>query len=230
MNAENKGGVDGKKALIQRLGPMIVRDPRAPFHRLIGRRRHRFITTLLELDRQHRLCHLGCGDGETLSRLEAEVKVGVERSAHHLEAAGKRLGSGVELVQAPFDALPFPDAYFDRILLTCELEEITEADRIFLEIRRVLAYNGLLVVAVSREGLLDDARGLFDRLRLLGVLGAGRWGSRLWPARLRNRWLDRTFSAEKLEEMIKGSFRIRRVLGIPFVPPYLVLIARLVRS
>jgi SAM-dependent methyltransferase len=56
------------------------------------------------------------------------------------------------------DALPFPNALFDRILLTHAVEESPDAVALLREVWRVLAPSGRVIVAVAaRNGLWADA-------------------------------------------------------------------------
>jgi SAM-dependent methyltransferase len=56
------------------------------------------------------------------------------------------------------DALPFPNALFDRILLVHAIEESPDATAMLREVWRVLAPSGRVVVAVAaRNGLWADA-------------------------------------------------------------------------
>lgn len=56
------------------------------------------------------------------------------------------------------EALPFPNALFDRVLVIHGLEESDDVDRLMAEVRRVLAPSGRVILAVvSRRGLWAGA-------------------------------------------------------------------------
>ncbi|HVI34550.1 class I SAM-dependent methyltransferase [Phenylobacterium sp.] len=90
----------------------------------------------------------------------------------HLQPAARRVVAampaqqGVEVwpavrnlaTLAAEDALPFPNALFDRILLVHAVEESPDAVALLREVWRVLAPSGRVVVAVAaRNGLWADA-------------------------------------------------------------------------
>jgi len=90
----------------------------------------------------------------------------------HLQGAARRVVAampaqqGVEIWPAAHnlatlageDALPFPNALFDRILLTHAVEESPDPVALLREVWRVLAPSGRVIVAVAaRNGLWADA-------------------------------------------------------------------------
>ena len=65
-----------------------------------------------------------------------------EPMARQLREKAKALAIPVEVVEAPAEALPFPDASFDTVALTLVLCTVPEPDRALAEIARVLKPGG----------------------------------------------------------------------------------------
>ncbi|MBR2813100.1 MAG: class I SAM-dependent methyltransferase [Reyranella sp.] len=118
---------------------------------------------------------LGCGDGELASRLArrgARV-TGLDADPRMLIAAHRRAEmESVELtlVRGSVDALPFPDASFDRVVAVTVLCFVRDADRAVAEMARVLRPGGhVLIGDLGRWSLWAAIR------RIRGWLGAATW-------------------------------------------------------
>jgi ubiquinone/menaquinone biosynthesis C-methylase UbiE len=98
-----------------------------------------------------RALDIGCGTGQLLSRLawgmpEGSLLVGVDPSWGMLRTASGRL-EVARPVQAAAERLPFRDATFDVIVSTASFRHWAEPSRALEEIRRVLADDGIAVIA-----------------------------------------------------------------------------------
>jgi len=101
-----------------------------------------------------RILEIGCGTGALTERLaaaapEAEV-TGLDGDERVLERARARLaGTGVELVAASVDEMPFGDAAFDRVVASLLLHHLDDATKAaaLSEAHRVLAPDGSLHIA-----------------------------------------------------------------------------------
>ena len=102
-----------------------------------------------------RILEIGCGTGALTERLATaappEVTVtGLDGDGRVLERARARLaGTGVELVEAGVDRMPFDDAGFDRVVASLLLHHLDDARKAaaLAEAHRVLAPAGSLHVA-----------------------------------------------------------------------------------
>jgi SAM-dependent methyltransferase len=123
--------------------------------------RHRWLAGLLGARPGERVVDLGCGTGASLvqvaAALDGGVAVGVDASLAALGRAADTLvpavaagGARALLVQADLnDALPFPDAAFDRVLCHDVLECLPDPEALAAEAGRVLRPDGRLVLAHS---------------------------------------------------------------------------------
>jgi len=130
----------------------------------------RFLVARLPTDRGHVL-DVATGTGLVAEALLARGfrVTGLDQSAEMLAVASKRFGDRVELVEAPADALPFPDASFDTVVCTFALCAIPDERRAVGEMIRVLRPGGLLLLADHIAGATWPVRGLQRILELATV-------------------------------------------------------------
>jgi SAM-dependent methyltransferase len=92
---------------------------------------------------------VGCGTG-TLAAALAERAVAkvwaIDREPAMVEQARARLQRGAQAKVAEAEALPFKDAWFDRAVMRLVVHHL-DRPAAFVELRRVLAPSGRLVVA-----------------------------------------------------------------------------------
>jgi ubiquinone/menaquinone biosynthesis C-methylase UbiE len=73
-----------------------------------------------------------------------------------------RAGISAQLVSAPAEALPFPDATFDVVVAVSTFEFVTDARVAINELARVLAPDGsVIIVTPGQSPILDLALRLF---------------------------------------------------------------------
>ena len=101
-----------------------------------------------------RVLEIGCGTGALTERLAAAAPeaavTGLDGDQRVLERARARLaGTGVELVTARADEMPFADAGFDRVVASLLLHHLDDATKAaaLAEAHRVLAPGGSLHIA-----------------------------------------------------------------------------------
>lgn len=110
---------------------------------------------------------IGVGSGLNLAFYDpAHVRkvTAIDLSAPLLDRALPRVRAAkvpVELVNANAEALPFPDAAFDSVVMTYTLCSITDPARALAELRRVLRPGGLLVFV--EHGLAHDDSARWQR-------------------------------------------------------------------
>ena len=138
-----------------------------PLSRLAGgEAAHRQLVDQADIESHHRILDIGCGTGNLTLLVkrrhpQADV-VGLDPDARALARArrkAEREGLALELHPGFSDALPFPDASFDRVVSAFMLHHLSmdEKARTLREARRVLRAGGGLHVldfATSGHGLL----------------------------------------------------------------------------
>ncbi len=116
------------------------------------------------------ILEIGIGTGGLLKELAARSSkvIGVDHSPAMLEEAGKRLTSdgvtGIDLRLGEMSHLPLSDRSVDCAVLNMVLHHAADPQAVLLEIRRILADNGRLILAdlarhereLAREQLADQ--------------------------------------------------------------------------
>ena len=105
----------------------------------------RFLVARLPADGGHVL-DVATGTGLVAEALLAHGfrVTGLDQSAEMLALARKRFGARVELVEAPADALPFPDASFDHLTFTYLLRYVDDPAATMRELARVVRPGGTI--------------------------------------------------------------------------------------
>jgi ubiquinone/menaquinone biosynthesis C-methylase UbiE len=92
---------------------------------------------------------IAAGTGIDFRHLPAGQVVAVDYSPHMLRRARRRLVSSpasIALVTGDAHGLPFPDATFRTVILSCTMCSVDDPARVFAELRRVLRPNGRLLM------------------------------------------------------------------------------------
>ena len=105
---------------------------------------------------------LGCGTGQLAAALAPFVRhvIAVDASAAMLQAARKRLHAldNVELRRGDLESLPIDDARLDAATLALVLHHLPEPDRALVEVARVLAPGGRLLIVDMLQHDRDSYR------------------------------------------------------------------------
>jgi ubiquinone/menaquinone biosynthesis C-methylase UbiE len=120
-----------------------------------------------ELSGAHAILDLGCGNGsyagDFVQRASTAQLVGADLSADMLQAAHRRIGCRMHLVQADAAALPFAPRTFDLVFMSHVLQLITNIDRCVADIATCLIADGVLIATVGVSGWRDIMSRLLGR-------------------------------------------------------------------
>ena len=156
---------------------------------VINRQPNRLAIEALRLSETNSVLELGVGSGWALRRILALSRCsqifGIDQSAEMLALSSRQVCSAVRrgralLVRAKFEALPFSDNCFDRLLAVNVAYFFSGHGGDFREARRVLRPGGRMVVYVSdRETLAsfpfarEDTHRSFDEGELVEAIRTG---------------------------------------------------------
>ena len=119
-----------------------------------------------ELAHARAVLDLGCGNGtycaEFVARVPTALVHGADLSAEMLDAARRRVGKRLSVVQADAAALPFHDASFDVVFMSHVLQLVDNIERCVAEVATCLAPGGRWITTVGVSGWRETVR------RLLG--------------------------------------------------------------
>lgn len=135
-----------------------------------------------------RVLEVSFGTGYLLNRYAAEYEVhGVELNKRLLEVARRNLKRDANLVQGRVEDLPYPNQYFDSVVVTMAFTGYPDAAQAMTELKRVLKVGGKLI--------LVDINYPKNPKNVLGV-----WLTKFWKAAgdlIRD--MDRLFQAFDLD-------------------------------
>ena len=94
---------------------------------------------------------IGCGTGALLSMIQEKRKdarlFGVDLSEQMIQVSKAKLGEKADLRVSDSEKLPFPNEAFDLVMCTFSFHHYPNPGAVLLEVRRVLAPSGRLILA-----------------------------------------------------------------------------------
>jgi len=182
--------------------------------RLIERLRVRAIARLLDARPHDRVLEVGCGGGNVLERI-AGRRVGLDLSPFILGKARARLGAAVPLVRGDATHLPFASGSFNRLFCSEVLEHLLDPRAALVEMRRVIRDDGVVVVSVPNEDLINQVKRAVFALPVVGRLARGGGDGYQVSEKMDDEWHLHAFSRAMLEELTVGLFRVTSAVGVP---------------
>lgn len=130
--------------LLQNVGDMALK------------RRAKRMIQQLELKNVDKILDLGCGDGYysyLLSRISLKIEViGIDNHVAAIESAKRQARKrNIKFIIGNAEKLPFPENYFDKIVMSEIIEHVKDDERVLREARRVLKQGGILVLTTPNK-------------------------------------------------------------------------------
>lgn len=183
---------------------------------------------LLSLPRGSRVLDLGCAFGFGTRLLESTYETyGHDLSSAYLDRA-RRTASRSTFTCGPADHVPYPDAYFDAVLLLDVLEHVPETESVIHEISRVVRPGGQLIVSVPNRGVLAALDSLNIYHALIGSWAPAPTDDPSWKRRPHHRHFD----LEEVRREFAPSFRVNHVhySGLGIAEPVNLLLLLMFRA
>lgn len=154
-----------------------------------------------------RVLDLGCafGFGTRLPARRFET-YGHDLSVPYITRARRSLPD-VTFTVGPADSVPYPDAFFDAVLLLDVMEHVPDDAAVVREIARVLRPGGTLILSVPNQGLLAGLDSLNVYQTIFSTRVPPPTDDPSWPA-VR---VHRHYSRQQLGMLLADRFTIRRV-------------------
>jgi ubiquinone/menaquinone biosynthesis C-methylase UbiE len=214
--------------MIREFDPDAYHNHPSPIVRFIETRR--VATLLRELDCRPglRVLEVGCGAGNILEQISDAELHGVDISDYILDKARARLGVRATVVKGDAEALPYPDQSFDRVYCSEVLEHVLDPAAVIAEMRRVLTHNGVAVVSVPNEELINNLKRVVFKTGPIArvLLQSGKEGYES-VENMEDHWHLHEFDEALLRKVVGNTFAIERILPVPFPGLPLRLVARL---
>jgi ubiquinone/menaquinone biosynthesis C-methylase UbiE len=198
--------------MVERYHPGRYHERSSLLVRAIEHARTRSIVRLLDALPHHRVLEVGVGAGNVLDEVPTGQRFGLDLSRSVLADARLRLASRATLLEGDAARLPFATHAFDRILCSEVLEHLPDPAEAVREIARVARPGSIVVLSVPNERLIDRAKGLLARVRLLGLLSSKDYQV---PEDMKDEWHLHAFDLETLRAIAEPVFRVQAVEAVP---------------
>jgi ubiquinone/menaquinone biosynthesis C-methylase UbiE len=178
----------------------------------IERARTRQIVRLLDAHPGQWIVEVGVGAGNVLGKVPVGRRFGLDLSMRLLNDARRRLGARASLVRGDAASLPIATRSVDRIICSEVLEHLPNPADAIAEISRVVRGDGVVVLSVPNEALIDRIKGVLRRLRLLAAFSSSAYRV---PAAMKDEWHIHEFSLSMLQDIVRPHLRIERTVAVP---------------
>jgi ubiquinone/menaquinone biosynthesis C-methylase UbiE len=184
--------------------------------RYVERKRIRRIFALLAPRPGDRVLEIGCGAGHLLVQVPSVHGFGIDLAESLLAKAARRLTKRGTLVQGDAEHLPFRNRAWDRVYCSEVLEHLPSPAAALGEMRRIVASEGVAVVSVPNERLINALKALLRKSGLYRVLLSARAGDYQMPERMDDEWHLHVFDLAGLLALIPPGLRVTHIEGVPF--------------
>jgi len=170
--------------------------------RLIERRRLAIIRAMIGDCAGQELAEIGSGGGHVLRMFPAARLTAIDVSEVFLATARKNLaGFDARFIKGEIDKLDLPAASFDRIICTEVLEHTVDPPAILAAIARLLRPNGVAVITVPNDPLINRLKQVVKRTPVGWALGNRiEWGGDIYHL---HQW-----TPDELERLLTPHYRV----------------------
>lgn len=196
--------------MIKKYGPSTLNYPNA-IVRYIEEKRVKVLLKLLAPQMNDVILEIGCGYGEILRNIHGGKLYGVDLSDTAVSKSRDVMKKRAVILKANAESLPFPDQSFTKVYCSEVLEHLLHPAKALEEATRVLKKDGVLVVTIPNESLIDRIKASLVKFGLFGVFLKGR------SLKMTDEWHLHSFNMSYLKKHLPNSLGVEAVRSIPFL-------------
>lgn len=192
--------------------------------RWVERSRVKKILDYLESTSQCSVLEVGVGAGNILVQVPAREAWGLDLNAPLLALATQRLPSAT-LIQgnAEHFSSQLNGKVFDRVFCSEVLEHVQHPRRVVENMARVVAPNGIVVISVPNERVINMLKRWLERLRVFRLLF-----SRV-SRKMDDEWHLHAFDEPMLRQVVQDFFIFDKLEAVPYRWLPIRLVAKLIK-
>ena len=193
--------------MIQKYDPEAFHRHSNPFIRFIERKRVKVILNMIDPQKDDLIIEVGCGAGDVIEKAIHGTLYGVDISSSILN---KAKGKMIHLFQGDAQYLPCKNGAFSKVICSEVLEHTLSPFSALNEIDRILKEEGLAIISIPNESLINRIKIIFIRV------GIFRWLFPKMPEKMNDEWHLHIFSLKEWLNLFHKCFRVIGLRSIPF--------------
>jgi ubiquinone/menaquinone biosynthesis C-methylase UbiE len=203
--------------MVKKYDPDAFHHHPNPLVRFTEKKRVKAIFDLMGIhSKEDCILEVGCGGGNILEKAPVGKLFGVDISGFIITKAKKKLGKKAQLFQANAQNLPFKNHTFKKVICSEVLEHLLDPYISLKEIARILSPQGVAVISVPNELMINRIKRILIRLGIFDCLLHRHGGYDKMPERMEDEWHLHAFLLEEWIDLFKNFFRITHLRRIPF--------------
>ncbi len=203
--------------MISKYNPDAFHHHSSSIIRFIESKRVKAILKLMdEHYKKNRVLDVGCGAGNILQKVSSGNLFGIDISALLLFKAKERLRENAFLIQSDAQSLPYKGQTFSQVICSEVLEHLLDPSAALNEISRVLRAEGIAVVSVPNESMINRIKSILIWLGMFKWLFQRKGSYSKMPENMQDEWHLHIFTWNEWLNLFKKFFRVTRVRKIPF--------------
>ena len=202
--------------MVEKYDPDAFHHHHNPFIRFIESKRVRSIFKMMDIEKDDRVIEIGCGAGNVIEKAPSGELFGTDISHSILLKAKHRLNQEANLFLADAQNLPCKDQIFTKVICSEVLEHILDPSTALNEIARILKIQGIAIISIPNELLINRMKSIFIRLGIFKWLFQKKGDYQEMPERMEDEWHLHTFTLEEWFALFGEKFKATGLKKIPF--------------
>ena len=202
--------------MVKKYDPDVFHHHHNPFIRFIESKRVRSIFKMMDIEKDDRVIEIGCGAGNVIEKAPSGELFGTDISPSILSKAKHKLNQKVHLFLSDAQNLPCKDQIFTKVICSEVLEHILDPSTALNEIARILKIQGIAIISIPNESLINRMKSIFIRLGIFKRLFQKKGYYPEMPEKMNDEWHLHIFSLKEWLNLFHKCFRVIRLRSIPF--------------